>query len=197
MEHVSYAKRDCRDQAVIGKFLNEARTGVIAIAGDEYPYGVPVNYVWHNGNIYFHGMGSGKKLRLLEHNSKVSFTVYKEHGTTTDPVPCHADTSYLSVMIFGEAARVTDHQEAAEALQLFLDKFTPGFYKQKLSPKMVEKYRSAMDGNAVAVIRITPVHLTAKENAVAPEEMFHHGQKPPGHPGGTAGGGSHDTIHGA
>lgn len=174
MEHVSYTRRDCRDQNKIEGFLAEARTGVVGMKGDEYPYAVPVNFVWHGGNVYFHGMGSGKKLRLLEQDSAVCFTAYKEYGTVTDPVPCHADTAYLSVMIFGEAERVTDFDEAAEALQKILDKYTPQFYKQKMSAHMVEKYRSAMDGNAVAVFRIAPKQLTAKENVADPDAMFKH-----------------------
>ncbi|MDF2935765.1 MAG: pyridoxamine 5-phosphate oxidase [Paenibacillaceae bacterium] len=192
MEHVSYAKRDCRDQDKINAFLAASRVGVVGIAGDGYPYAVPVNYVWHKGCIYFHGMGSGKKLRLVADNPKVSFTVYREHGTVTDPVPCHADTSYFSVMVFGEAERVQDFAEAAEVLQQLLEKFTPGFYKQLMSPRMVEGYRSAMDGNAVSVVRITPVHITAKENAAEPEAMFGHaGGAGVGHPGGHPGPAGH------
>lgn len=177
MEHISYTKRDCRDQNKIDGFLTEARVGVIGIPGDEYPYAVPVNYVWHKGNIYFHGMGSGKKVRLLGEKAAVSFTVYREHGTVTDPVPCHADTSYFSVMIFGEAERVADFDEAADALQVILNKFTPGLYKQTISPQLVEKYRSAMDGKAVGVYRITPKHVTAKENLADPEALFKHPAK--------------------
>ncbi|WP_019911707.1 pyridoxamine 5'-phosphate oxidase family protein [Paenibacillus sp. HW567] len=165
MEHVSYKQRDCRDQERIGEFLNTARIGVVGIGGDAYPYAVPVNYVWHEGAVYFHGMGSGKKVRLLAEHPAVSFTVYREDSTVTDPVPCKADTAYFSVMLFGEASRVTDMDEASGVLQKILDKYTPGFYKQEMTARMVEKYRSSMDGNAVAVYRLTPVHLTAKENA--------------------------------
>ncbi|MCL6456796.1 MAG: pyridoxamine 5'-phosphate oxidase family protein [Gorillibacterium sp.] len=174
MEHVSYKQRDLRDQDKIDEFLTANRIGVIGMVGDEYPYAVPVNFVWLNGSIYFHGMGSGKKVRLLEEKAAVCFTSYWEFGTVTDPVPCHADTSYRSVMAYGEAERVTDYVEAAEALQMVMNKYTPGFYQQTMSPKMVERYRSAMDGNAVAVFRLTPKHLTAKENVAEPSAMFHH-----------------------
>lgn len=172
MEHVSYKQRDCRDQAKIDEFLNHTRTGIIGISGDDYPYTVPVNYVWHQGKIYFHGMGSGKKVSLLSSHQKVSFTVYEEFGTTTDPMPCKADTSYLSVMLFGTAHKVTSFDEAAQALQLILNKYTPGFYKQGISSGLVEKYRSAMDGNAVAVFRVDPIHITAKENAADPSAIY-------------------------
>ncbi|WP_042198914.1 pyridoxamine 5'-phosphate oxidase family protein [Paenibacillus camerounensis] len=164
MEQVSYRQRDCQDQEQIDAFLDTARVGIIGIGGDIYPYAVPVNYVWHEGAIYFHGMGSGKKVRLLEAHPAVSFTVFREDRTVTDPVPCKADTAYFSVMLFGEVVRVNDLRQATGALQKLLDKYTPGVYPQGMSERMVERYRSAKDGNTVAVYRIHPVHLTAKVN---------------------------------
>lgn len=175
MQQIRYSQRICTDQEKIENFLSRMRTGVIGINCEGYPYAVPVNFVWMNGAAYFHGMGSGKKFDLLSQNPDVCFTVYEEIGTVTDPVPCHADTSYFSVMLFGKAQKVTDPGEAAGVLQALLQKFMPGFYKQMLRGKLVENYRSSMDGNAVSVFRITKEELTAKENAASPENIFHTG----------------------
>lgn len=175
MQHIRYTARICNDKEKINSFLSSVRSGVIGINAGDYPYAVPVNFVWLNGSIYFHGMGSGKKFNLLSESPNVSFTVYEEIGTVTDPVPCHADTAYFSVMIFGKAQRVTDSTEAAGVLQAILEKFMPGFYKQMISRKLVENYHSSMDGNTVSVFRITPEELTAKENFVPPENIFSSG----------------------
>lgn len=172
MSSIRYQQRICNDQKRIDEFLRTTRTGIVGIAGDEFPYAVPVNYIWHDRRIYFHGMGSGKKVQLLNANDKVSFTVFKEFGTTTDPMPCKADTSYFSVMIFGHAHLVTDSTEAADALQRILDKYTPSLYTHSMSAKLVENYRSAMDSLAVKVYRIDPIHLTAKENPADPSTFF-------------------------
>ncbi|HWQ42742.1 MAG TPA: pyridoxamine 5'-phosphate oxidase family protein [Desulfosporosinus sp.] len=165
MNQVSYTKRNCTDQQKIEEFLLRSRTGVLGMVSDSFPYAVPVNYVWHNGSVYFHGMGSGKKEKILSQNPLVCFTIYQEQGTVTDPVPCHADTAYMSIMIFGKAEKVTDPEEATTALQKVLDKFTPNYYSHPLTSTLIEKYRSSMDGNAVAVYRITPQEMTAKENS--------------------------------
>ncbi|MCC5467205.1 pyridoxamine 5'-phosphate oxidase family protein [Pelosinus baikalensis] len=172
MHQVSYTKRNCTDQNKIETFLLQERTGVLGMISDSLPYAVPVNYVWHNGSIYFHGMGSGKKVSILSKNPPVSFTIYKEHGTVMDPVPCHADTSYMSVMLFGQVAKVTDSEEAAAVLQKLLEKFMPQYYSHPLTSTLIEKYRSGMDGNGVAVYRLTPQDMTAKENAVAANQLF-------------------------
>lgn len=172
MHEVSYKRRNCTDQGKIEAFLLRKRVGIIGMVCDGLPYAVPVNYIWYNGSIYFHGMGSGRKVAILAQEPQVCFTIYKEEGTVTDPVPCHADTAYMSVMLFGKAEKVTDFAESADALQVLLDKFMPKYYRNKLSTTLIEKYRSSHDGNAVAVFRLTPQEITAKENAAAPEDLF-------------------------
>lgn len=173
MEQIRYKQRVCTDKEKIETFLLETRTGVVAMAGGEYPYAVPVNYIWHDGCVFFHGMGSGKKEEILAQNPPVTFTVYEEYGTVKDPMPCHADTSYMSVMIFGKAEKVTDTEEAAVVLQKLVEKFMPGFYGHPLTGKLIEKYRSSMDNRAVSVYRITPQDMTAKENLAEPDKIFH------------------------
>ena len=173
MNQVSYTKRNCTDQKKIETFILQERTGVLGMVSGIFPYAVPVNYVWHNGSVYFHGMGSGKKEKILSKNPFVCFTIYKEHGTVTDPVPCHVDTAYLSVMIFGKAEKVTDPKEATEALQKVLDKFMPKYYSHPLTSALIENYRSSMDGNAVSVYRVTPQEVTAKENSVESGKLLH------------------------
>lgn len=177
MNQVSYTKRDCRDRQKIDAFLAAERTGVVGLVSDGMPYAVPVNFVWHNGAVYFHGMGSGKKETILAGQAPVCFTVYREYGTVTDPMPCHADTAYMSVMIFGTAEKVVDRERAAAILQKLLDKYLPQYYSSRLSGTLIEKYRSSLDGNAVAVYCITPREMTAKENGAAADSIFTPGQK--------------------
>lgn len=172
MEQIRYQERNCTDTAIIEDFLVKSRTGVIGISGSSYPYCVPVNYVWKNGAVYFHGLGSGKKIQLLEANPTVCFTVYEEYGTVKDPVPCHADTSYRSVMLFGRVEKLEDFDEIAEVLQEIVDKFMPNFYKSKISPALAKRYRSAHDQKAVALYKIMPVERTAKENVVDSKDLF-------------------------
>lgn len=88
-------------------------------------------------------------------------------------VPSKCDTSYFSVVIFGKAVLVQDLEEKTEALKEFLEKFMPEFFKNPLSMQFVDKYRSSFDNNAVAVYRISPEDITAKENPIDMEKMFH------------------------
>ncbi len=172
MNQIRYTERDCRDKQKIEKFLSESRIGVIGMNGDEFPYAVPVNFVWYDGSLFLHGMGSGKKETILSSEPSVCFTVYEEYGTVTDPMPCHADTAYMSVMLFGNVEKVVDFDEAASILQNLMEKYTPGYYKHPLTAKLIEKYKSSFDGNAVSIYRLTPKNMTAKENMANENQLF-------------------------
>jgi nitroimidazol reductase NimA-like FMN-containing flavoprotein (pyridoxamine 5'-phosphate oxidase superfamily) len=174
MEQIRYTQRVCDDQEKIEDFLTEKRVGTLSMCDTEHkPYAVPVNYIYRNGKIYLHGMGSGKKNLILAANSEVCFTVFEEFGTVTDAVPCKCDTSYLSVVIFGKAVLVQDLDEKTQVLVEILEKFAPQLFKNPFSRQFVGKYRSSLDNTAVAVYCIDPEVLTAKENPVDTEHMFH------------------------
>mgnify|MGYP001500107560 CR=1 FL=1 len=172
MNTVRYVKRDCRDKEKTEKFLESARVGVIGMNGGEFPYAVPVNFVWYEGSIFFHGIGSGKKMAVLSEGPPVCFTVYEEYGTVIDPMPCHADTAYMSVMLFGKVEKVDDFEEAAAVLQKLVEKYAPGYYKKPLTGSLIENYRSSHDARGVSVFRLTPVDITAKENRASEDQLL-------------------------
>ena len=117
-------------------------------------------------------MGSGKKNELLLQNPLVSFTVFEEYGTVKDPVPCHADTSYMSVMLFGTAVQIEDFEESADVLKQIMEKYMPDFYKSKMPASFVQKYRSSYDNKAVAVYKIVVEEITAKINEALQDDIF-------------------------
>lgn len=68
-------RKECsiqNEQAI--KLLEDCKYGVLSTVGENgYAYGVPLNYVYHKGNIYFHCAGEGNKLDNIMFNNKVSF----------------------------------------------------------------------------------------------------------------------------
>lgn len=173
MQKIRYTQRICKDKDKIQRFLREKRVGTISMCENGgRTYAVPVNYIYWQDKIYFHGMGTGKKNNILAASPSVCFTVFEEFGTVGDAMPAKCDTSYLSVVIFGQAVLVEDIEEKTEALREFLEKFMPGYFKAPLSAEFVAAYRSGHDQHAVAVYRISPEELTAKENPLDEEHMF-------------------------
>jgi uncharacterized protein len=165
----------CTDQEKINAFLQVSETGYLGVSQNNIPYVVPLNYVWFDGNIYFHGASEGKKMDILKQNANVCFTVSASYGTMTDPVPAKTDTAYLSVMIFGKAEPISDLSKATAVMQKMLEKYVPNYYDQPLSQTHVEKYRSFL-GSKTSIMEIKTEILTAKENQLVEEKRFYNGR---------------------
>ncbi len=172
MDGLRYKSRECNDQDKIKKFMQRARIGHLGLADGNQPYVVPLNFVWWEGKVYFHGDGNGRRNRVMANNPEVCFTVCEEYGTVTDPVPAKTDTAYMSVMVFGKVQHVTNLEEETSMLQAMLDKYVPGYYNHALSKQHVDKYRSSVYGTRVQVYRIEPEKVSAKENPIDEEKMF-------------------------
>ncbi len=126
--------------------------GVLSLMGENgYPYGVPVNYVYANGRIYFHCAVEGHKLRALSKESRVCFTVVEKSGT----VPAMLSTAYASVCVFGHAAVVRDEEERMDVLAAICARLAPGYPEEGRSS-------IANDGPRTVIVRVTPEHITGK-----------------------------------
>ena len=64
------SKEECID------ILQSAKTAVLGVVGDDgYPYTVPINFVYANDKIYFHGAKNGHKIDAINKCNKVSLCV--------------------------------------------------------------------------------------------------------------------------
>lgn len=132
------------------EILNSADFGFLAINGEEYAYGVPINYVYGNEKIYFHCAAEGQKLDMIKKNNKVSFTAVTKHDILADKF----STDYRSAIVFGTAEEVCGEEKIA-ALMAFVKKFSSDYMEE--GRKYVEK---AADKAKVYGIRID--HVTGK-----------------------------------
>ncbi|AHM56044.1 pyridoxamine 5'-phosphate oxidase [Peptoclostridium acidaminophilum DSM 3953] len=80
--------------------MDRCTNGVLACLGDEeYPYSVPLSYVYFNDKIYFHSAKAGHKIEAITKYPKVSFTVIDK-----DTVVGNEYTTYFrSVIAFGKS----------------------------------------------------------------------------------------------
>ncbi len=176
MHKIRQEALECTDEQRIEQFLRQARTGYLGLTDGGLPYVVPLNFIWENGSVYFHGAAQGKKIVLIDANPNGCFTVAEDYGTMASPIPAKTDTAYMSVMLFGKIEKVTDLEEATAVMQSMLDKYVPGYYDQSLSPSHVEKYRSSL-GSHTVVFKLTPDIRTAKENQLESSMAFYPGRK--------------------
>jgi nitroimidazol reductase NimA-like FMN-containing flavoprotein (pyridoxamine 5'-phosphate oxidase superfamily) len=136
----------------IAAVLNRCTNGVLACAGDDdYPYAVPLSYVYHEEKIYFHSAKSGHKLDGIARNPKVCFAVVDE-----DTIVSEMYTSlFRSIIIFGQA-RIAEGKEREDAFWALTEKYS-GDQPEAEKRKEIETCTQAL------IVAIDVDHVTGKE----------------------------------
>jgi len=148
--------REITDKAAIEAILNRAGVGRLGLAVDNLPYVVPLNYVYHNGAIYFHCADEGRKIDMLQANLQVCFEVDEDYGIVRSNKPTPHSTHYASVIVFGQARIVNDLQQKYDALQALLDKYAPGRHYRQMRLN---------EAKTATVVEITIDEMTGKARA--------------------------------
>jgi hypothetical protein len=153
------------EQREIELFLEEASFGFLsAVRPDGRPSITPLNYVYADGAVYFHGSRIGDKMDAIRHNPHVAFAVAKEYAIIpshfTDPVmACPASAYYKSVLVTGSIETVEDLGEKAAALEALMRKLQPEGGYDPIRPDD-PRYIPRLKG--VAVLKLVPKSITAK-----------------------------------
>lgn len=115
------AKRELPKEACM-EILKKGEYGVLSTIGDEgYPYGVPMNYVYHQSCIYLHCAYEGHKIDNISDHANVSFCVVTAYDTIEEKI----STEYESVILFGQAKTVHEEEEKKDALMALMQRFFP------------------------------------------------------------------------
>lgn len=126
--------------------------GVLACLGDEdYPYAVPVSYVYFNNKIYFHSAKAGHKIDAITKNPKVSFSVIDE-----DTIVSEKYTTYFrSVIAFGKAI-IVEGDERLEAFKALVEKYSGDQPEEA-------KHKEIIGCTQAYIIAVDVEHITGKE----------------------------------
>ncbi len=150
------------DKELIVEVLNSAEYGVLALYGTK-PYAVPVNFVYLDNSIYFHGSPKGKKMQILAQNKAVSFNVTVEaniipsYFSSDSGLACPASSFFKSVIIDGTAEIIDQFEEKRKAFTAMMEKLqSEGKYK----PLEDSEYDKQLA--VVAIVKILVQEITAK-----------------------------------
>lgn len=150
------------DKKLIAEVLDTAEYGVLALCGEK-PYAVPVNFVYFEGAIYFHGSPKGKKMGMLKENNNVSFNVTTDAAiipsdfSSTSGLACRASTFYKSVIIDGETEIIGDPQVLRQVFSALMEKLQPDGGYHPLESSDYDKML-----NAISMVKINIKQLSAK-----------------------------------
>ena len=133
--------------------LKKATAGTLALLGDnDYPYAVPLSYVYHEGRIYFHSALAGHKVDAIRKCDKASFCVIEQD----DVQPEKYTTFFRSVIAFGRIHIIEDEHEKLETARMLGNRYNPNH--DEALQKEIEGGLSRM-----LMIRFDIEYLTGKE----------------------------------
>lgn len=136
------------------EILEKGTSGVLALLGDhEYPYAIPMSYVYDDSKIYFHSAKSGHKIDAIRKCSKASFCVVAQ-----DEIHPEAYTTYYkSVIAFGKIRILEDENEIRQAMEKLAVKYHP-------KDKEANRAREITKGwNAFCMMELAVEHMTGKK----------------------------------
>ena len=140
-------------QAEAIEVLNRNTCGTLALIGDDdYPYAVPLSYVYVDGKLYFHSAKAGHKIDAVKMNEKASFCVVDQDVI----VPEKYTTHYRSVIVFGKVRLLENVDEMEQIATALAMKYSADF-KDGI-PAEIDAYRKNL-----AIIEMTMEHITGKE----------------------------------
>lgn len=153
--------RDMRrkNQLLTGKecaqILNNGTSGVLAVLGDDqYPYAVPLSYVYDGSSIYFHCAKSGHKLDAIQNSGKASFCVVDQD----DVIPEEYTTYFRSVIVFGNVRILEEKNEKRRAIEKLAVKYHPNDSEAGRQKAIDREYQP------LCMLSLTIEHMTGKES---------------------------------
>lgn len=133
------------------RILREGKYAVWAVTGDDnYPYAVPINYVYDGKSVFLHSAATGHKIDSIRRNPKCSLCIVDKD----DVIPEEFTSYFRSVIVFGHASILESEQEKVDALRLLCDKYSPGIDPTAEIARFIK---------SVCLVRIDIISATGKE----------------------------------
>lgn len=160
--------------------LELAQVGQLGLTREDgWPRVAPLNFVFHDGRIYFHGAVEGEKYDILKKSPKAAFSVDIPYSLIpsywfSPSRACPATQLFKSVHIRGIAEMVEDLAEKAVALAMIMKKYQPEGKHDPVDPDS-PAYQGHLKKTAAYRIRIEEMVVKEKFgqnlSAAAREEL--------------------------
>ena len=134
------------------EMLQRNTSGTLALLGDDdYPYAVPLSFIYLNGKLYFHSAKNGHKIDAVRNYEKASFCVIDRDQI----VPEKFTTHYRSVIAFGKVRLIEEVEEMRSIATALAMKYSGDFAEQ-----IPDEFKAYV--NNLVIIEMTIEHMTAK-----------------------------------
>ena len=141
-------------QEEVIEILKKGNSGVLALLGDEdYPYAVPMSYIFHENKLYFHCAKTGHKIDAIEKWKKASFCVIEQDQV----IPEEYTTYFRSVIAFGNIHVMEDEKEKRTTIEILMKKYSPNMDEEQNKNEINKAWKS------LCMLEFNIEHMTGKE----------------------------------
>jgi len=116
-------EREVSDIQIIDDIINRADVCRIALANDNIPYIVTLNFGYESSperKLYFHCANKGRKLEMIRKNSYVCFEMDTGHEIITGTKACDWGMKYRSVVGYGYIKIINEKAAKKEGLNCIM-----------------------------------------------------------------------------
>ncbi len=118
------------DEATILAVLDEARFCHVAATVHGKPVALPTLHARENHTLYLHGSPSNEVMKSVVRSGEAFVTATLYDGLRLARSGFESSIAYRSVVVIGAASEVTEDEEKARVLNLFVDRVLPGRAKE-------------------------------------------------------------------
>jgi nitroimidazol reductase NimA-like FMN-containing flavoprotein (pyridoxamine 5'-phosphate oxidase superfamily) len=115
--------KEIKDLSEINRILQEAPLCRIAMAEENKPYLICVNYAVEGDRLFFHSASSGKKIDILKRNPFVCFEIDLPGALVKSDTACRWTMTYRSVVGFGKAFFLDSKEEKTKVFDRLMKKY--------------------------------------------------------------------------
>ncbi len=154
---------EINDKNIIKDILQSTDYGTLGLSNENKPYSVPVNFVYIDETIYFHGSKKGKKAEYIASNPFASFSVVEPYSliqsyfSSNENLACPATHFFRSVSIEGSVKIEKNYAAKVYALESLMQKLQS---EGKYIPLDDEVYESMIE--KIEVFRLAPTEIRGK-----------------------------------
>lgn len=155
-------ERGSYDRATVHAILDEALICHVAFVHDGAPAVIPTAH-WRAGDVlYIHGSAASRAVRALEPGAPAGIAVTLTDGLVLARSGFHSSINYRSVVLYGNARKVTDEAEKLSTLKAFMEKIAPGRWDELRAPNAQE-----MKATTVLAFDLEEVSAKIRDGGVA------------------------------
>jgi uncharacterized protein len=149
------------DRATLDAILDEGFVCHLGFVDGGSPVVIPTAYARVDDTLYLHGASANAALAVFASGAAVCVTVTLLDGLVLARSEFHHSINYRSVVIFGNAAEVSDRDEKRRALHAIVEHIVPGRSVDARAP-------SDSELRATRVVRLRIDEVSAKVRSGGP-----------------------------